>query len=112
MPYIVTVMFARPASGKYNFNMDHYLNVHTELATKVFGPLGLRTLNVVDYRDDESQPYLVGNVMEWESVEAFEREKGSAAVGSVFADLANVTDLPPIFIQGEIKKTLKYEPTN
>ena len=112
MPYIVTVAFARPASGTYNFNMDYYFSHHTTLAIKAFRPLGLQSLTVVDYREDATQPYLITNVMEWDSVEEFQRQQGSESVQSVFADIVNVTDLQPIFLQGEVKKTWKADATN
>lgn len=112
MPYIVTVAFARPATGTYKFNMDYYLANHTTLAIKAFRPLGLQSLTVVDYRDDATQPYLITNVMEWDSVEEFEKQQGSESVQAVFADIVNVTDLPPIFLQGEVKKAWKADNMN
>ncbi|KAH8671480.1 hypothetical protein BX600DRAFT_510150 [Xylariales sp. PMI_506] len=112
MPHIITVLFPRPSEGKPNFNMDHYFNVHIPLAAKTFTPLGMQSITVVDYIEDETQPYFIANIMEWESVEAFEREQGGPAVQSVFADLANITDITPIFLNGKVTKTWRREDSN
>lgn len=102
----VTVLY--PANKGYTFDMDYYLKTHMPLASKRWGPLGLKQYYVADLRHTE-QPYSVQATLVWEhadgALQAF-KAAGDAHAAEIMGDVKNFSSEQPILLTGGVVGTL------
>ncbi|KAI2633341.1 hypothetical protein GGS21DRAFT_491066 [Xylaria nigripes] len=96
MAYIVSVAY--PQGCK--FNQDYYLSSHMPFVQKAWGPLGLKSYNVVSYSNPDS-PYVVQTFLYWESKELAHEAIAKPESKPVLDDIPNFSDQQPAFLMGE-----------
>ncbi|KAH7025535.1 hypothetical protein B0J12DRAFT_685867 [Macrophomina phaseolina] len=77
------------------FNKDHYIKFHMPLIQEHFPDLLRWEVSTLP----EDAPYMVVTRVEWTSAEAFDSMHHVEAGKKVFADIANFSSSPPIFMK-------------
>jgi uncharacterized protein (TIGR02118 family) len=101
MPAFINILYLRSTTGTDRFDENYYLSKHLPLAQKSWGPHGLLRWQVAKLADDPESPYYFQTIMEFESIEAFDKaakEHGAA----IFEDVPNFTDLKALLIKGSL----------
>ncbi|UKZ78832.1 hypothetical protein TrVFT333_006578 [Trichoderma virens FT-333] len=95
----VTVLYNQPAEGEY-FNMDYYISTHMPLVNKQWGPLGLKSWQVIKFGPDAA--FYGGVLMTWEKPEDAVNIMTAEVSKPVFEDVPNFTNLKPILLPSSI----------
>ncbi|KAL1606261.1 hypothetical protein SLS60_003663 [Paraconiothyrium brasiliense] len=99
---IIAYPSSDPTTGKpLNFNMPYYTGHHVALATKLWGPSGLKSWSVVEFANPnpfsgKTPPYLFQSTLIWEGSPE-EVLKAVMDSGEVLGpDVVNFTDVEPV----------------
>lgn len=98
-----TVIVQYPHKAGSRFDMDYYLNTHMALARRLWGPMGLRGMQVLHATgtaDRSPPPYQVVTLLTFASADAF-KAAGKAHGGEIMADIANFTDVRAEMVMAE-----------
>ncbi|KAM0541961.1 hypothetical protein ACHAPJ_013023 [Fusarium lateritium] len=83
-----------------SFNMDYYVNKHMPVVASKWGPYGLKSYKILTFQ--EGAPYQVQAILEWPSVEAFDKAAASETSSEIFGDLRNYySEGDPIILKGK-----------
>lgn len=83
--------------------MDYYLKKHMPLVQERWGSYGLKSWKVNQIGGDA--PYSVCCLLDFESVEAFQKAAEGPETKEVLADVKNFTSAEPILMPGNIVGT-------
>ena len=86
------------AEGK-KFDFDYYTATHIPLVQEVFGPAGLKSVDVhqgLSAGDGGAAPFAAIAHLNFDSPEAMQTAFTAARAGEVMADIANFTDITPV----------------
>ncbi|KAL7905277.1 hypothetical protein GGI35DRAFT_461281 [Trichoderma velutinum] len=99
MSSTLTVLYNQPKEGEY-FNMDYYINTHMPIANKQWGPLGMKSWQVIQSGPDA--PFYGGVLFTWEKPEDAANALTAEESKPVFADVPNFTNLKPILLPSSV----------
>ncbi|MGE5566513.1 MAG: EthD family reductase [Parcubacteria group bacterium] len=88
-----------PANPGARFDFDYYTATHIPLVQEVFGPGGLRSVDVhqgLSAGDGGAAPFVCIAHLNFDSPEAMQAAFTAARAGEVMADIANFTDITPV----------------
>ncbi|KAF4536472.1 Ethyl tert-butyl ether degradation [Lasiodiplodia theobromae] len=91
----VTSTILYPNTPGKNFDLKYYLNTHMPLTEKIWGPLGLTSWRVVEFKagaDGGPPPYRLKTETMWESREKLDAAVTNEQTSAIFGDVANFTD--------------------
>lgn len=77
------------------FNIDYYLNTHMKIVQKHWGPLGMKSWNIIQFDEGDPSGMYVQAILYWESREAYDAAY-KKAIPEVHGDLKNYTDVMPV----------------
>jgi uncharacterized protein (TIGR02118 family) len=88
-----------PAGEGKKFDFDYYKATHIPLVEEVFGPGGLKSVDVhqgLSAGDGTAAPFACIAHLNFDSPEAMQQAFTAARAGEVMADVANFTDITPV----------------
>lgn len=83
-----------PLTIVHNLQIDYYLSSHMKTVAKHWGPYGLKSWTVIQFRENDPSGQHVQAVMLWESIQAFEKAF-EARIPEIVNDRPNYTDNTP-----------------
>ncbi|KAK9425306.1 putative ethyl tert-butyl ether degradation protein [Seiridium unicorne] len=89
---IINILY--PASAASNFDMDYYLSHHMPLVMKYWKPYGMRGWTVVEL--DKYSGYYVQAIVDFESLEGFDKAMSAECNGEVMDDIKKFTNESPV----------------
>lgn len=98
-----TAVVVYPNELDTTFDTDYYLQTHMPLVAKHWGPIGLKSWNVVKYDRDlagTSPKYLIAANLVWESEEAVKAAVSGETAPIIFGDIPNFTNKQPVTLAG------------
>ncbi|KAJ6088050.1 hypothetical protein N7499_004232 [Penicillium canescens] len=98
-----TAVVVYPNEPDTTFDTDYYLQTHMPLVAKHWGPVGLKSWNVVKYDRDPagtSPKYLIAATLVWESEEARKVAASGEAAAMIRGDVPNFTNKKPFILAG------------
>jgi uncharacterized protein (TIGR02118 family) len=101
MSYAFQMLY--PRGDAATFNKEHYLGSHMPLVSKLWGPLGLKNWEVVEYTPgpDGAEPiYFCGCTMTWESEAHYTAALGNAVSQELIKDVPNYFTGKPVWLNG------------
>ncbi|KAF9630630.1 hypothetical protein BFW01_g1192 [Lasiodiplodia theobromae] len=100
----VTSTILYPNTPGKNFDLEYYLNTHMPLTEKIWGPLGLTSWRVVEFKagaDGGPPPYRLKTETVWESREKLDAAVANEQTRTIFGDVVNFTDEAWVGMLGE-----------
>jgi len=95
MPATATVLY--PAGP--SFNLDYYLTSHMPMVVKLWGEFGLTGYTISKPTDG---PYQLLCVLNFNSLEGFQKAASSPAAKTVMGDITNYTTAEAVISFGEV----------
>lgn len=102
---VVSAVVLYPNEEGKKFDMDYYLATHMPLVAKHWGPMGLKSWEIVKFDaglGGSAPAQSVQALLYWESVDSIRKALDSDATKVVFGDVPNFTDISPSFMMGNI----------
>lgn len=95
-----TVQVLYPQNEGSTFNMDYYKSTHLPLCEKHWRPFGLKSWHVTQL--DSAAPYSTSLVLEFESLEGFQKAAADPSIAEIMADVPNYSSEKPVLIAGAV----------
>ncbi|KAF2728921.1 hypothetical protein EJ04DRAFT_516310 [Polyplosphaeria fusca] len=89
-----------PRKEGATFNEEYYKTKHMPRVEELWAPHGLKSWKVVKFHDDN--PYTYAGVVEWESVDAFQKAMQQDSVKEIMGDLVNFSNEQPQVLMGDV----------
>ncbi|TEA15695.1 hypothetical protein C8034_v002303 [Colletotrichum sidae] len=102
MPVTISVVYPNEPDAKYD--VDYYINKHMPLAGSTWKSSGLKSWSVVKYvpGPDGAEPqYAFAGILQWDSLENFQKGLASPDTAKIMADVPNYSNKQPVFLIGE-----------
>lgn len=92
----VTVVYPKGCS----FNMDYYKSTHMPLVDEHWKPMGLKSWQILNLGEDA--PYKICAILQWGSIEEFQKAASSDSAKIVLGDVPNFCDAEPTILAGPV----------
>ena len=104
---MIKASFMYPNEEGARFDLNYYCTTHMDMAVKAMKPYGLVKTEVekgISGGGDQPAPYVCIGSLYFDSLEAFQKATAEAG-GPLGDDVANLTDIAPIFQLSEVIKS-------